>query len=73
MPGIDGFETTHFIRTWEQEHGTKHLPIIGVTAHALSGDRERCLAIGMDDYLAKPFHPDIFKEKLEKYLGSTAI
>jgi len=70
MPGIDGFEATHFTREWEKTQGSGHLPIIGMTAHALTGDRERCLAIGMDDYIAKPFHPDEFKSKLEKYLGS---
>ena len=70
MPGIDGFEATHFIRAWEKTQGGKRLPIIGMTAHALAGDKERCLAVGMDDYIAKPFHPDIFKEKLEKYLGA---
>lgn len=70
MPGIDGFEATHFIRQWEKEqHTDRHLPIIGMTAHALAGDRERCLAVGMDDYLAKPFHPHEFKGKLEKQLS----
>jgi len=71
MPGIDGFEATHFIREGEKESGA-HVPIIGMTAHALAGDRERCLAIGMDDYIAKPFHPDEFKAKLEKHLSARA-
>ncbi len=39
-----------------------------MTAHALSGDRERCLSVGMDDYLAKPYHPDEFKNKIRRHL-----
>lgn len=73
MPGIDGFEATHFIREWEKEKNAARIPIIGMTAHALAGDRERCLAAGMDDYVPKPFHPDVFKEKLEKYLGAANL
>jgi chemotaxis family two-component system sensor kinase Cph1 len=69
MPGIDGFEATHFIREWEKNQAGGHRPIIGMTAHALKGDRERCIAAGMDDYIAKPFHPDEFKSKLIKYLS----
>ncbi len=71
MPGIDGFEATHFVREWEKENnvvGKQRLPIIGMTAHALSGDRELCISVGMDDYLAKPYNPDEFKSKIEKYL-----
>ena len=52
MPEMDGFEATHVIR--ELPKG-KDLPIIGLTAHALSGERDRCLSHGMTDYLAKPF------------------
>ncbi|PYM89236.1 MAG: hybrid sensor histidine kinase/response regulator, partial [Candidatus Rokuibacteriota bacterium] len=52
MPEMDGFEATHAIRELPQG---KDLPIIGLTAHALSGERERCLSHGMTDYLAKPF------------------
>jgi len=52
MPEMDGFEATHAIRALPQG---KDLPIIGLTAHALSGERERCLSHGMTDYLAKPF------------------
>ena len=52
MPEMDGFEATHAIRALPKG---KNLPIIGLTAHALSGERERCLSRGMTDYLAKPF------------------
>ena len=73
MPVMDGFETTRLTREWEREQGGgRRSVIIGMTAHALKGDRERCLAAEMDDYMAKPFNPDEFKAKLEKYLLKAA-
>jgi CheY-like chemotaxis protein len=59
MPETDGFEVVAELRRWERSTGG-HLPVIALTARSMMGDRERCLAAGMDDYLAKPFHADEF-------------
>jgi len=64
MPGMDGYDATRNIRAFEKEAGRKPAHIIGMTAHAFLADRERCLAAGMDDYIAKPFDPEEFKAKL---------
>jgi CheY-like chemotaxis protein len=68
MPEMSGLEATGAIRN--AEAGTdRHVPIIGVTAHALKGDRERCLEAGMDDYLPKPISPKALVEKVERWIG----
>ena len=54
MPGMDGFEVIRHIRADEAATGNRRLPIVSVTAHALKGDRERCLAAGADEYVSKP-------------------
>ncbi len=65
MPEMDGFETTAAIRA--RERGTSmHLPIIAMTAHAMQGDRERCIGAGMDSYISKPLKVQELIELLEK-------
>jgi len=71
MPEMDGLETTKAIRAREQQSG-RHTPIIAMTAHALKGDRERCLEAGMDDYVAKPIRRQEFFAAVERVLGGAA-
>ena len=68
MPGIDGYETTRRLRQQEAERGSPRLPVIAVTAHAMTGDREKCLEAGMDDYLAKPFRSEQLAALLRRWL-----
>ncbi|MCB0321975.1 MAG: response regulator [Bdellovibrionales bacterium] len=68
MPILDGVEATKRIRAWEANFG-RRTPIIALTAHALKGDREKYLASGMDDYLAKPFHRDELLAVIRKCMG----
>jgi CheY-like chemotaxis protein len=63
MPEMDGFEATAVIRGKEKESGG-HLPIIALTAHAMKGDRERCLDAGMDAYVAKPIKARVLLETI---------
>ena len=69
MPGLDGLETTAAIRERERELGGRRLPIVAVTAHAMKGDAERCLAAGMDAYVAKPLQPKELAAAIEAVLG----
>ena len=69
MPGMDGFTAARAIRLLEANHQiADHHPIIALTANALKGDRERCLAAGMDDYLSKPLEVSQLRAMLTKYL-----
>jgi two-component system, sensor histidine kinase and response regulator len=66
MPEMGGFEATARIR--ERERGASaHMPIIAMTAHAMTGDRERCVEAGMNDYISKPIRAAALIELLEKY------
>jgi two-component system, sensor histidine kinase and response regulator len=66
MPEMGGFEATAAIRKGER-HGHRHIPIIAMTAHAMIGDKELCLAAGMDDYISKPVRARLLIDIVEKY------
>ena len=69
MPGLDGFIATTMIRQQERQTGSGgHIPIIALTANAMEGDRERCLAAGMDDYLSKPFSQDGLQAVIRRWV-----
>jgi signal transduction histidine kinase/CheY-like chemotaxis protein len=68
MPIMDGFDATQRIRLWERQSSRARLPIIAVTANAFLDDRERCLAVGMDDFLAKPVSINDLHDKLAQWL-----
>ncbi|AGF78106.1 signal transduction histidine kinase regulating C4-dicarboxylate transport system [Desulfocapsa sulfexigens DSM 10523] len=70
MPEMDGYQTTAVIRSHEQEYGG-HIPIIAMTAHATQGDRQKCLAAGMDDYVTKPLHTEDIFNAIEKQLQNS--
>ncbi|MFL6618256.1 MAG: response regulator [Povalibacter sp.] len=72
MPIMDGYEATRRIRLRELDEGRAHLPIIAMTANAMQGDRERCLAAGMDDYVAKPVKRDNLAQVLARWLSDVA-
>ena len=70
MPELDGLEATRQIRA--REPAEEHIPIVAMTAHAMQGDRERCLDVGMDDYLSKPVRAQELREVLERLFASPA-
>ena len=72
MPNMDGFDATRSVRKYESNHPTrKSIPIIAVTANAMIGDRENCLAAGMNDFISKPFKKQALYKILKKWLPSS--
>jgi signal transduction histidine kinase/DNA-binding response OmpR family regulator/HPt (histidine-containing phosphotransfer) domain-containing protein len=70
MPVMDGYEATRALRAREKETGGKHLTVVALTANALEGDSDTCLAVGMDDYLSKPFTIGRLGDMLAKWLSA---
>jgi CheY-like chemotaxis protein len=72
MPEMDGFAATAAIREGEKTSG-HHVPIIAMTAHAMKGDRERCLENGMDEYIAKPINAGALLELITRVMAHAEI
>ena len=70
MPEMDGFEATAAVREWEKTNG-EHVPIIAMTAHAMKGDREHCLAVGMDAYVSKPIRAGDLEEAVTQAMAAS--
>ncbi len=73
MPVMDGYEATRQIRRWEKQNARARLPIIALTAGAYAEDRERCLAAGMDDFLAKPIVKDNLLQMIARWLPAPEV
>ena len=67
MPDLDGYTTVEEMRKWEHAQRRPHVPVIALTAHAMTGDRERCLNAGMNDYLTKPIGLDELRATLDRW------
>jgi PAS domain S-box-containing protein len=70
MPELDGFEATAAIRRGEEKTGSRRLPVIAMTAHALAGDRDRCLEAGMDGYVSKPIEPGALLAEIARVVAA---
>ncbi|MCB1839403.1 MAG: response regulator [Alphaproteobacteria bacterium] len=70
MPEMDGFEATKKIRQFEKKHKLDNVPIIALTADAMIGDREKCLSVGMNDYVNKPFKESEIADALSRWIGT---
>ncbi len=71
MPNMDGYEATAEIRSESSTVCNHKIPVIAMTANAMEGDREKCIAAGMDDYITKPVRPKILRDVIAKWLSKT--
>ncbi|SMF46969.1 PAS domain S-box-containing protein [Alteromonadaceae bacterium Bs31] len=70
MPEMDGYEASQKIREGEAGGWCRDIPIVAMTANAMKGDRDKCMAAGMSDYIAKPIDPDLLESKVNEWLGA---
>lgn len=73
MPGVDGYQATGMIREHERANGLKPMPIIGLSARAMAGDREIALDAGMNDYLTKPLRTSALEEVLDRWIDRSVV
>ncbi len=73
MPGMDGYEASRLIRQLDTAVRDHDIPIIAATAHAMAGDREKCLAAGMNGYISKPLRADVLEQVVEEWTGGRPI
>ncbi|HWU45033.1 MAG TPA: response regulator, partial [Bdellovibrio sp.] len=69
MPEMDGYAATEKVREWERAVHHPHIPIIALTAHALSDDKEKSLKAGCDDHVTKPFKKEALLKVIDQYLN----
>jgi CheY-like chemotaxis protein len=67
--GMDGLECTRLLRDAEASQGSHRVAVIGLTAHAMLGDKQKCLEAGMDDYMSKPYTSEQFRAKILKWIN----
>jgi len=73
MPGMDGYEATAAIRADELARRSAHVPVIGLSARAMDGDRDLALAAGFNDYLTKPLREDALRDALDRWIGAPVV
>jgi len=73
MPVMDGFTATRIIRDHELQSCSRRMPIIAMTAHAMEGDRERCLNAGMDEYIPKPIEEEVLIETIDMLIEKFSL